>query len=100
MQAVTPPLRWIEQLVVPVATSIIGGLTVSTTTFIVGKFDDRLDKVEAAVVQLYRSVDRLDSKLDRLDTKLSEKLDRLCGFGILGSLGGLALVAYLCKPRD
>ena len=100
----TPPLRWTEQVVLPMATAVMGGLVASAINFTVGKFDNRLDKVEVAVVQLERSVDRLgvevmrlgekvgclDSRMNRLDTKL----DILCG------LCGLALVAYLFKRRD
>ena len=110
MQAVIPPLRWTEQLIIPVTTAIMGGLSASAISFTVGKFDDRLGKVEVAVVQLDRSVerlggevvhlgekvDRLDTKVDRLDTKL-DRLESKLSFGILG---GIALVAYLCKPRD
>ena len=70
MQAVTPPLRWTEQVVLPMATAVMGGLIASAISFTVGKFDDRLVKVEAAAVQLGRSVDRLGGEVVHLGEKV------------------------------
>ena len=99
-----PQRGWREQLAPLIATAVAGGASMSAVNSTFAELDRQLAKVEAGVAQLGRLFDRLDSSLGKLGSKLDRldgKLDRLDGkLSGLCILGGLALVAYLRKPRD